>query len=101
MCRMNLTSGESECMSFCALNGQTPCSCGDPYECVVCCKSELGQCAPAIVDNTTLPLSNGAGCRDDSRVCIDVSCLCVCVCVCVCVSDYIDQLLLRSGSVHG
>ena len=81
MCQMNTGTGDSECVSVCTLSGLTPCTCDDPYECVVCCRDGSGQCSPTEVEstvdgnrtNTTLPLSNGAGCSNNMRVCIDVS----------------------------
>ena len=79
MCRPNVTSGRTECVSLCAVRGQTSCICEDPDECVVCCEDASGQCRPALADNNdTLPLSNGAECSRN-RVCINVSCACVCV----------------------
>lgn len=72
MCRRNVISGKTECVSVCEDRGQTSCICADSDECVVCCEDADGQCRPALEDNTTLPLSNGAGCSRD-RVCINVS----------------------------
>lgn len=89
MCQRNNITNETECVSVCARLGQTECTCDVPsMECFVCCReSSGGSCTPAMIDNRTLPLSNGAGCSDD-RVCIDVSCETVALC------DYRSEFLV-------
>ena len=76
VCRRNVTSGKTECVSLCEDRGQTSCTCEESNECVVCCRDTEDKCRPALEDNATLPLSNGAGCSRN-RVCINVSCVCV------------------------
>lgn len=78
-CQRSDSENRTQCLSVCEVQGQVPCACGEPYECVVCCqdRNSPGTCSPVTVLNGSLPLSNGAPCSNN-RVCIDVSwCDCV------------------------